>query len=391
MDSIRDFFKRMKQRPSTYLVILLLSLILSAIEAYNPFIIQNGSFEYVLKHNYMETLSDWTSVAEKFIEEGGWSGSLGNFLLYALIFSILISFVLSGYINVLISSVDGKKKKRGEFGIGIKRNFLKVALYVFFASIMLIPFCILLLYAVIPALATIMMFFDGNTKIIFLMLILAILTIIVMLFAMLFYALYVTYVLPSIAGMRKKSVWTGIKMANTYCWYLLPKTGLFMFFDALIRIILLIIHYGHQSMALSIIVLLITAILRSILYYIYFYFAFNTFIAMRDDIYPDYREEERQREEAFEAAKRSNKQRNNQKKGMPVKQKSPKPEMIKKSSQQKPVSKIKDSDNTLEERTVRRHTVRAHIDDVNELYAKEEKSETECGKSEDEYDDSFEP
>lgn len=79
-------------------------------------------------------------------------------------------------------------------------------------------------------------------------------------------------------------------MTNTYCWYLMPKTALFLFLDALLRAALFAVHYGHQSVALSIIVLLITAVLRSFLYYIYIYFVFNTFVAMRDDLYPDYDE-----------------------------------------------------------------------------------------------------
>ena len=71
----------------------------------------------------------------------------------------------------------------------------------------------------------------------------------------------------------------------------MPKTALFLFLDALLRAALFAVHYGHQSVALSIIVLLITAVLRSFLYYIYIYFVFNTFVAMRDDLYPDYDEE----------------------------------------------------------------------------------------------------
>ena len=76
-----------------------------------------------------------------------------------------------------------------------------------------------------------------------------------------------------------------------YAWYLLPKTALFLFISAIIRVLLFVIHFGHQSLALSIIVLLITAILRAFVYYFYLYFVFNTFIAMREDLYPDYDEE----------------------------------------------------------------------------------------------------
>ena len=115
---------------------------------------------------------------------------------------------------------------------------------------------------------------------------------IVALFAIIFYAMYFSYVLPSIAGLRKRNARAGIKMTNTYAWYLFPKTILFLLVAAIIRVLIFVMHYGHQSVALSIVVLLMTAILRSFVYYIYFYFVFNTFVAMRDDLYPDYMEDE---------------------------------------------------------------------------------------------------
>ena len=149
----------------------------------------------------------------------------------------------------------------------------------------------MLIYSVIPAVSMLMMFFDGNSGVIFTMLLLCVLTVAVMLLAIVFYGMYFSYILPSIAGLRKGCVRAGFKMTNTYCWYLMPKTALFLFLDALLRAALFAVHYGHRSVALSIIVLLITAALRSFLYYIYIYFVFNTFVAMRDDLYPDYYEE----------------------------------------------------------------------------------------------------
>ena len=47
MDSIREFFKRIKDRPSIYLVILALTFVFSAAEAYNTVIRRYGSLGYV--------------------------------------------------------------------------------------------------------------------------------------------------------------------------------------------------------------------------------------------------------------------------------------------------------------------------------------------------------
>ena len=70
MDSIRVFFKRIKNRPTIYLVMLALTLAASAAEAYNPVIRKFGSFGYVFKHNYMKTLSGWVGKADAFFEAG---------------------------------------------------------------------------------------------------------------------------------------------------------------------------------------------------------------------------------------------------------------------------------------------------------------------------------
>lgn len=291
MNSMQEFFKRIRIRPFVYTGMLLLSLVLSAIEAYNPVIRKFGSFKHILNYNYIETLSGWTSKIGAFFDDGKAFVFILLGILGILAFSALVAVFLSGYVNVFIASVEDKAKTKGEFVTGIKRNFLKTFLYIFTAIVMTIPFAFMILYSAIPTVFMIKLLLDGDTGVIFTMLLMALLTVIVVLFAILFYGMYFSYVLPSIAGLRRKTAHSGIKMTNMYAWYLLPKTALFLFVAALIRVLLFVVHYGHSSVALSLILLAITAILRSFLYYVYFYFVFTTFIAMRDDLYPDYKED----------------------------------------------------------------------------------------------------
>lgn len=292
MDSLRDFFKRIKDRPAIYLLMLAGALAFSAAEAYNPIIRKYGSFSYVFKHNYMKTLSGWMGKAGDFFHSGA---SAYLYIMIALmsifVISLLIAILLSGYSNVLLSAVNGKEKRKGEFAAGIKKSILKITLFLFCLIVLTVVFYFLVIYSVIPAVSMLMMFFDGNTGVMFTMLVLSILSVAVVLLAIIFYGMYFSYILPSITEFRKGGFKAGISMTNTYCWYLLPKTLLFLFLAALIRTVLFVIHYGHQSVVLSIVVLLITAVLRSFLYYIYIYFVFNTFVAMRDDLYPDYVDE----------------------------------------------------------------------------------------------------
>ena len=291
MSSMQEFFRRIKTRPFVYFGMLILTLILGAFEAYNPIIKNYGSFSYILDRNYLQALSDWTVDINSFFGGRNAISTILIALLLMLLFSAVVSVLLSGYINVFINAVDDKEKRKGEFVKGLEKNFFKTMLYLFVGMIMSVPLFFLVLYSAVPTIFMIKQFLDGDTGVIFTMLLMALLTLVVVLFAIFFFAMYFTYVLPAIAGLKRRNARSGIKMTNTYLWYLLPKTVLFLFICAIIRVLLFAIHYGHQSLILSIIVLLITAILRSFVYYIYFYFVFNTFIAMREDLYPDYDED----------------------------------------------------------------------------------------------------
>ena len=291
MGSRHEFFKRIKIRPFVYLGMLLLSLILSALEAYNPVIKNYGSLSRILEHNYINTLSGWTVQVGKFF---GSEGALSKTLLalfVVLVVSAILAVFLSGYTRVLIYSVEDKQKKKGEFAEGIKKNYLKTLIFIFLMIILSAILFFGVLYSAIPTVFLLKLFLDGDTGVIFTMLIVALLTIIVMLFCVLFYGMYLSYIVPSIAGLKKRNIRAGVKMTNTYAWYLLPKTALFLFFATVLRLLLFVLDYGSRSLVFSIVVLLITTVLRSVLYYIYFYFVFNTFIAMREDLFPDYQTE----------------------------------------------------------------------------------------------------
>lgn len=291
MNSMQEFFGRMKKRPFVYFGMLIITLVLGAVEAFNPVIKNYGSFSYILDRNYIKTMSKWAVQINEFLTGDGVFSTIMIALLVMMVFSAFVSLILSGYINVFVNAVDDKEKQKGEFVRGLKRNYLKTMLYLFMGMVMSIPLFFLIVYSAVPTLFMIKQFLDGDTGVIFTMLLMALLTLIVVLFAIVFYAMYFTYILPAIAGLKRRNARSGIKMTNTYAWYLLPKTVLFLFISAILRALLFVIHYGHQSLALSIIVLLITAILRSFVYYFYFYFVFNTFIAMREDLYPDYNED----------------------------------------------------------------------------------------------------
>ena len=307
MSSINNFFRRLKERPSLYFILLALITAFSAIEAYNPIIRKYGSFSHVLEENYVKKLSDWLVNAGDFMTSGA---KTVYYILFAvlilLIFSAISALFFSGYANKLLLAVEGKKKEKGEFVQGIKQKFFKTLLYIYSAVVLSAAFYFMVIYAAVPVFFRINQLTEGNADVLFSALIMGLLTLIVVVFALVFYCMYFSYILPSISGLKRGAVLAGLRMTNTYIWYLLPKTLMFMIGEALIRTLLFVIHYGHSSVEMSILVLCITSLLRSVLYFVYLYFTFNTFVAMREDLYPEYsdaNDEEEIAEEAIAAQK----------------------------------------------------------------------------------------
>lgn len=291
MSSINNFFRRLKERPSLYFILLALITAFSAIEAYNPIIKNYGSFSHVAEENYVGKLSGWLVKAGDFFSDGSKAVYYILFaLLILLLFSAISALFFSGYANKLLLSVEGKRKTKGEFTKGVTQKFFKTLLYIYSAVVLSVVFYFLIIYSAVPVFFRINQLTEGNAEVIFSALIMGLLTLVVIFFALVFYCMYFSYILPAISGLKKGAILAGFRMTNTYVWYLLPKTLMFMFGEALIRTVLFIIHYGHSSLEMSLIVLFVTSLLRSILYFVYLYFTFNTFVAMREDLYPEYGE-----------------------------------------------------------------------------------------------------
>mgnify|MGYP006864451602 CR=1 FL=1 len=98
----------------------------------------------------------------------------------------MLSIVVSGHMNVFVAAVEDREKTKGEFTEGLKRNFFKTLLYFFVFMLMTMPLVFLVLYSAVPTLFMVKQLLDGDTGVIFTMLLMALLTLIVALFAMIF-------------------------------------------------------------------------------------------------------------------------------------------------------------------------------------------------------------
>ena len=102
-----------------------------------------------------------------------------------------------------------------------------------------------------------------------------------------FYVVYFSYTQPAIAAFRKGGFSTALSMTGGYCWYLMPKSILFLFVMLVVRVILLAIHYGVSSNTTMLIIMFMTWIIRFIVYVFYTYFIYTSFVAIKDDMFSE--------------------------------------------------------------------------------------------------------
>ncbi|MBE7067031.1 MAG: hypothetical protein E7385_05715 [Ruminococcaceae bacterium] len=288
MSGLAVYFMRMKKRPYIPLFILISTLIITVLEHKSPIVEKYGSFKLIFSKDIMDSLGELSHKVETFIAEP--KNAIVQILLYllfALAVSAVISFFTSIYIRKFYLAVSDAEVIKGEFLHNSLGTFVKTIFY-FFAIFVSAPILLLLLvFSIAIVYITILVFFSGKASWIVALVVLALLTIAVGFFAFVFYVVYFSYTQPAIAAFRKGGFRTALSMTGGYCWYLMPKTILYLFVMLVVRVVLLAIHYGLASPTMALIVIGITWIIRFIVYVIYTYFIYTSFVAIKDDMFSE--------------------------------------------------------------------------------------------------------
>lgn len=279
---------RIKERPILLVFIFFSTLFFCAAEQFNPIISEYGSMSKLLEGDgYVDLLSDFAHWLASHV-----SSPLVVLItvLVSVVFlfavSAIIGIFFSGYSHVLYLSLIDHAPKKGEFKVGINKNFLKVTLYFTCTFILSILFVVLAAYSLIPAAMTIkQLVAAGDTSVIIRLVFLCILTAVVLFFATVFFAMYLSFVLPGLIGFKRGGVGVSIKMVNGYCWYLIPRTLTYILVMAGIMVLMLLLGYGEATGVSAVIFLALNTVLKFITNFIYIYYVFSTFIAMKEDMF----------------------------------------------------------------------------------------------------------
>jgi len=280
--------KKIKQRPFILGFIVITSFVFRILEHFNPYTKEIGSLSKIMKEDYLKILA---SLADK-IKEITVTPLLmlltvGVIIIIGVAISAILGIFYAGYSQCLYVTLLDYKTKKDDFKTGINRHSSKVTAYFFVTILCVIVFSTMILFSAVPAIMSIKLFFSGkDTGVFFQMLLLCVLTLGILYFAIVFISMYLSFVLPSLVGFKKGGTRVSFKMVNGYCWYLMPKTTLYLIVLLLFKVALLLVGYGLSSVGTTIIVFILSWIAHSAADFIYIYFVFSTFIAMKDDMFP---------------------------------------------------------------------------------------------------------
>lgn len=286
MNSIKNCLRRAKVRPGLFAFTALITLLLTALEQYNPWTKANASFSIFKDFDYIAVLNGMANSVIDFFKNPRIaliSIAAGLFILFAV--CVILGLIFSGFFNQLSNATFDKPKRRGEYRVGIGRYTFKLAFYFMISFILTALVIVAVLYSAIPAIMSVKQFFLGSAGMLLPTILLCIVSAVAVFFAVMFYALYITYVLPSLICFRKGGTGVAFRMVNGYCWYLLPRTLGYLLILLGIRAILWAIHYGLDSRMAAACILVATWMLRTMVNFIYFYFVFDIFTAMKSDMF----------------------------------------------------------------------------------------------------------
>lgn len=288
MSGLAVYFMRMKNRPYIPIFIAVSTMLITFLEHTSGLVEKYGSFKLLFSGNIMDKLGNLAKKIEAFLSSPKDATlKILLFLLFAFAISAVISFFTSVYIKKYYMAVSDIERRKGEFVHNILGTFLKTTFY-FFAIFVTAPVMLILIVLTIPLLyITISVFFTGKASWIVPMVLLCLMTLAVVFFVVVFYVVYFSYTQPAIAAFKKGGFMTALRMTGGYCWYLMPKSILFLFVMLVVRVILLIIHYGLSSTATMWIVMGATWLIRFIVYIVYTYFIYTSFVAIKEDMFSE--------------------------------------------------------------------------------------------------------
>ena len=283
---MRQCLSRIKRRPIILVLLAVMALPLCIFDQYNSVAKKFGSFSLLFKDDFMTGLSNFADgIAASAGEPRIMALTIGVTVLFVLALSALLGVLCGGYFQNMYLAVNDAAPKKGDYKLGVNRHFGKMTAYFLLLICSFFLVAVLVLFSLVPFAMHLEMFLAGDSSVIFKMMLLAVVTILFGYFTIVFYSMYLSYMVPAIVGFKRGGVIVSFKMTNGYCWYLMPRTTLFLFLLLIDKVIMLALGYGTATGGKAILCLGINWVLTTVILFGYIYYVFNTFIIMKEDMF----------------------------------------------------------------------------------------------------------
>ncbi len=296
---MRDFLVNLKKRPIIIIFVALVTAGGCFAVQYNSFTKEFGSLTRLFKTDYPQLLTDVAAWLKDRVSDPTLLATTVAVAILALFaISVIGAFFVSGFSYIMyVNTYNGIHripKKRNSFSLfreGVNKRFLSIAVYIFFSLLILVCMTGLLAYLIMPVSVAVGKVIAGDTSQIIPMLLLVVVIIVVTFFSVVFFAMYTAYLIPSIIAFKRGAVRVAFKIVNSYCWYLIPRTLLFLVYNLAIEIALLALNYGYgygrKTTVIMITMFACNWILRTLGILYYTHYVFKTYIEMKEDLFDE--------------------------------------------------------------------------------------------------------
>lgn len=292
---MKGAFANIKKRPILLIFLLIIGAVVCFAEQFNAFTKQFGSLGKMFQYDYVTLLSEIANwIHSRATNPALMAVTVGIALLTAIAVGAIFGILYSGYSYTLyVTILDAEKKVAPRkqkktaalFAEGINRRFGRMIGYFVFLILSAVLMFGLAAYSVMPAAISIQNVLNGDTGSIFTMVLLTAITALILFFAVMFYAMYMSFLLPGIIAFKKGSVRVALRMVNGYCWYLIPRTLAFLVYMAAVLLLMLAIGFGGASSAGRAGAFLLNWFLTSCGLFVYTHYVFSTYAAMKEDMF----------------------------------------------------------------------------------------------------------
>ena len=296
MRYMKGAFQDIKKRPVLLIFIMIIGAVICFAEQFNSLTQEFGSLNKLFSTDYVTLISEVAGfIQSKATDPGLMTVSVVIAIVAAIALAAVCGVLFSGfaytnYITVL-DRVHGNirqgKKTSQIFVEGINKRFGKMTAFFIFFILGAVAVAGLSAFSVMPSALAVKNVIAGDTGAIFSMILMLAVTVIILFFAIVFFAMYVSFLMPSIIAFKKGSVKVALRMVNGYCWYLIPRTVGFLAYMIVVSFVMLAFNFGGASTVGALTVFLANWLLKSIGLFVYTQYVFSTYIAMKDDMFEE--------------------------------------------------------------------------------------------------------